>query len=136
MKYLVQVNRIYLVSIDADSALRAEHAFLDLDGIQFAHAFDAEATKTETFRGVMLQCSTVSVDEIATMSRVYGDKWREYGKAKEAADAAAAEERRLHEALDKAIALRKETAGKALNALNAAKMWQTSIMGLQPEDVR
>ena len=136
MKYLVQVNRSYLVSIDAESALGAEHAFLDMDGVQYAHAFDPEATKTETFRGVMLGCSTVSADEMLTMSQIYASKWAQASAAREAADAAAEEERQLHEEFEKAIARRKETARAALDAMTDARNWQTTVMGLTPDDVR
>ena len=136
MKYLVQVNRRYLVSIEADSALAAEHALLDLDGVAYANAFDSDLLNTDTFRGVLLDCDTVSLDEISTMSGVYASKWNVYSELKAAADTAAAEERRLHDELEKAIERRQASAANALRALKDARNWQTTVMGLDPEDVR
>lgn len=71
MKYYVQVNRHYLVTVDAESALSAEHRCLDLDGIQYSNAFSAEDRKTDTFRGALLDCNTVSFEELEKISEQY-----------------------------------------------------------------
>lgn len=88
MKYFVQVNRKFLVSLDAESALRAEHVCLDLDGIWGAHAFDDEGRKTETFRGALLDCETISLTELVKMSNEYKQAWAEVGQSAEAVAAA------------------------------------------------
>lgn len=71
MKYYVQVNRHWMVTVEAESALRAEHIFLDLDGVQYSCAFDNEGRKTDTFRGALLDCQTASREELETLSAQY-----------------------------------------------------------------
>ena len=54
MKFMVEVNAKYLVSVEADSALGAEHYILDtFRGTWGANAFDREALATDTFAGAV-----------------------------------------------------------------------------------
>lgn len=73
-KYIViaRVNNVaYMVNLDADSHLRAEHAILDLGycgrheyGVETAQAFDYKDMKTDTFIAMALASKTVSRQEI------------------------------------------------------------------------
>lgn len=99
MKYFVQVNRHLMVSVEAETALRAEHLCLDLDGIQYSNAFDPESWKTDTFRGALLDCRTISFDELATMSGTYAEAWQDVGKAKDSVTTTMHEVERLEELL-------------------------------------
>jgi len=83
MKYFVQVNRHLMINIEAETALRAEHAVLDLDGIQYANAFEPDAWKTDTFRGALLDCDTISFVELVELSGAYTDAWKDVGRAKD-----------------------------------------------------
>ena len=83
MKYFVQVNRHLMINIEAETALRAEHAVLDLDGIQYANAFEPDAWKTDTFRGALLDCDTISFMELVELSGAYTDAWKDVGRAKD-----------------------------------------------------
>ena len=84
MKYYVQANRHYLVTVEANSALSAEHILLDLDGIQFSNAFDAEGRGTDTFRGALLDCVTVSLEELEKTSEMYSEAVTALQEAKKA----------------------------------------------------
>lgn len=101
-KYFVQTNRNMMVSIEAESALSAEHRILDLDGIQYAMAFDTEMMDTETFRGAMLDCNTISLDELTQLSGKYDDAWQAVGKAKDNWIELDREMRRIADLLEKA----------------------------------
>jgi len=103
-KYFVQINRNMVVSIEAGSALGAEHAFLDLDGIQYANAFDTEEMKTETFRGAMIGCNTMSLDEIVQLSGNYRQAWQNVAVAKDKMNTARYEVERIEEMLREAKA--------------------------------
>jgi hypothetical protein len=116
MKYIVEVNAKYLVSIEADSALRAEHAILDYDGIWGALAFDSEAMKTDCFRGACLGCETISMKELEAISKAYADAYVEKAKAEDAHKAANDEVERLEELLR----LAKENRGNALQNIYTA----------------
>ena len=67
MKYMVEVNAKYLVNIEADTALQAEHKILSYNHIWGALAFDQKTMKTDTFAGVVLSCETVSMNELIAM---------------------------------------------------------------------
>ena len=67
MKYIVEVNAKYLVSVEADSALKAEHKLLDYNGIWGALAFDNKTIKTDTFLGAVQGCEMVSMAELIQM---------------------------------------------------------------------
>lgn len=64
MKYIVEVNAKYLVSIEADSALNAEHKILDYNGIWGALAFDNKMIKTDTFLGAVQGCEMISMNDL------------------------------------------------------------------------
>lgn len=83
MKYYVQVNRHFMVTVEAGSALSAEHIFLDLDGVQYSNAFDNEAWKTDTFRGAMLDCDTISREELEKISEQYAETMKKADEAKQ-----------------------------------------------------
>ena len=67
MKYIVEVNAKYLVSMEATSCLDAEHQLLDYTGVWGALAFDQKMTKTDTFLGAVQGCEMVSMNEFARM---------------------------------------------------------------------
>ena len=83
MKYYVQVNRHFMVTVEADSALAAEHIFLELDGVQYSNAFDNEGRKTDTFRGALLDCETISREELQEMSGLYTEALQRIERGKE-----------------------------------------------------
>lgn len=89
MKFFVQVNIKYLVSLEAESALYAEHMCLDLDGVWGACAFDDEGRKTETFRGVLLEAMTISFTELVDISGRYTEAAKAAASAKAAVATAA-----------------------------------------------
>lgn len=129
MKYFVQVNIKYLVSLEADSALRAEHACLDLDGVWASHAFDPDSWKTETFRGALLDSSCISLEELADMSGGYRDAWRDVAVRKDAVSSANEEIRRLAELMDRAKAARDEAVKAHDIALKTAEL-NNHIIGM------
>lgn len=63
MKYIVEVNAKYLVSVEATSCLDAEHQLLDYTGVWGALAFDQKMTKTDTFLSAVQGCEMVSMKE-------------------------------------------------------------------------
>lgn len=83
MKYYVQVNRHFMVTVEAGSALSAEHIFLDLDGVQYSNAFDNEGRKTDTFRGALLDCDTISREELEKISEQYAETMKKADEAKQ-----------------------------------------------------
>ena len=74
MKYIVEVNAKWLVSVEAESALQAEHKVLDYNGIWGALAFDRDMMKTDTFAGAVQGCEMVSMTELITMVNDAMDK--------------------------------------------------------------
>ena len=74
MKYVVEVNAKWLVSIEAESALDAEHKLLDYNGIWGANAFDQKALKTDTFAGAVQFDEFVSMNELITLINDTADK--------------------------------------------------------------
>lgn len=133
MKYFVQVNGKMMVSMEAESAIRAEHAFLDLDGIQYAMAYDDEMRKTEAFRGALLGCDTKSLDEIVQLSGEYTKAWKEVGKANDAWRTADSEVRRLQQLLDKAKEDAKEAERQYFARYREAKGWNAAL-NIESED--
>ena len=77
MKYIViaLVNKTqYMVTVEADSHLRAEHRILDLGycgrheyGVDGAQAFDSKDIKTDTFIAMAMQSKTISNEEIIAL---------------------------------------------------------------------
>ena len=127
MKYFVQVNRNMMISMEAETALRAEHAILDLDGIQYANAFDNDAMKTETFRGALLGCNTISLDELAQLSGDYTKAWQAVGKAKDEWNTADSEVRRLQQLLDQAKLEAKNAEHAYWDRYREAKGYSTAL---------
>jgi len=74
MKYIVEVNAKWLVSIEAESVLQAEHKILEYNGIWGALGFDRDMMKTDTFAGAVQGCEMVSMDELITMVNETCDK--------------------------------------------------------------
>ena len=64
MKYIVEVNAKWLVSVEAESVLQAEHKLLDYNGVWGAMAYDRKMMKTDTFAGAVQFCEMVSMDEL------------------------------------------------------------------------
>lgn len=73
MKYIVEVNAKYLVSIEAESLCNAEHKLLDYDGIWGALAFDRAMMKTDTFAGAVQGCEMVSMTELIEIINAAAD---------------------------------------------------------------
>lgn len=86
MKYIVEVNAKWLVSVEADSLLKAEHNLLDYNGIWGAMAYDREMMKTDTFMGAVQSCGMVSMDELVTMINAACDAKLDAVKKVEAAN--------------------------------------------------
>lgn len=74
MKYVVEVNAKWLVSIEAESALSAEHKLLEYNGIWGANAYDQKALKTDTFAGAVQFDEFVSMNELITLINDTADK--------------------------------------------------------------
>ena len=85
MKYPVEVNAKWLVSVEAESALEAEHKILDnIKNAWGALAYDQAATRTDTFLGAIQGCEMISLDELYKKDMILS----QYGKsADEAAEA-------------------------------------------------
>lgn len=84
MKYMIEVNAKYMVSIEEDSPLQAEHKILnENDGCWGALAFDQKMMKTETFAGAVATCETVSIRELQSMSQDYSEKVRRCAAARD-----------------------------------------------------
>lgn len=72
MKYLVVANKKFLVSVEANSALSAEHCLLDnYRSIKAALAFDEKACETDTFKGMMREAETIGPKELAVLDKEY-----------------------------------------------------------------
>ena len=102
MKYIVEVNAKYLVNIEANSCLDAEHKLLDYNHIWGALAFDQQMTKTDTFLGAVQGCEMVSMNELITMVNEACDAGMVAVKAVEDAKDAAAKVAELEAALEAA----------------------------------
>ena len=102
MKYYVQINRRIMTAIEASSALSAEHCFLDMDGIQYACAFDNEGRKTDCFRGALIDCQPMSLREVEGLSLAYRDAWEDVSVALDRVDAAKQTLHQLRDQLKKA----------------------------------
>ena len=84
MKYIVEVNAKYLVSIEADSPLQAEHKLLEYNGIWGALAYDRQAMKTDTFAGAVQGCEMISMNELMEMVNAAMEAKLRAAKAEEA----------------------------------------------------
>lgn len=124
MRYMVEVNAKYMVSVEADSQLQAEHKILnEHDGCWGALAFDAKMMKTDTFAGAAMTCETISLRELQSMATDLTEKSIAYGDANEEVKAQEAEieelERRLKEA-EEALARMKARRAAARAAMRQA----------------
>lgn len=68
MKYIVDVNAKWMVNVEAESALNAEHKMLDLEGVWGANAYDREGMMTECFRDTVQFREFLSMEELANMT--------------------------------------------------------------------
>lgn len=102
MKYIVEVNAKWLVSVEADSALNAEHKLLDYNGVWGALAFDNKMIKTDTFLGAVQGCEMVSMNELIQMINELMDAKRRAMETNLAHTAAANKVEELRKALDEA----------------------------------
>ena len=104
MKFMVMVNNKFMVSVEAESNLAAEHKFLDdiYDGMQSALAFDKESMKTDHFRGCLLGCETISFNELKKMSDAYRNQWHTLAECKGESDTAEAKVKMLEKQLAEA----------------------------------
>lgn len=93
MKYIVEVNAKWLVSIEAESALSAEHAILDYQGVWGALAFNPKELRTDTFLGAVQGCEMISIRELERMAA-------DVQKAKDAAIRAKEEQRHVQRNLE------------------------------------
>ena len=110
MKYIVEVNAKWLVSVEAESALHAEHKVLDYNGVWGALAFDRDAMKTDTFAGAVQGCEMVSMTELITMVNDAMDKKALAVRAKEARDENAATIEEMEKRLAELKATQKDLA--------------------------
>lgn len=132
MKYIVEVNAKWLVSVEAESAYQAEHKVLDLDGIWGALAFDKDMMKTETFMGVVQFCEMISMDELKDYVDQYDVAWHEFALAKDKHTVCESEV----ESLEAMLAKAKESLRKATEEMNNAEEHarnMTRHLGRQPE---
>lgn len=132
MKYIVEVNAKYLVSIEAETALRAEHAVLDYDGVWGALAFDRDMMKTDTFRGACLGCETISMKELVAMSNEYRESYIALANAQDAMTQVNAEIADLEERLAKMKAA-KANIQKDVNAADAQVEKANEAIGIRKD---
>ena len=131
MKYIVEVNAKYLVKVEADSQLKAEHTVLDLDGIWGALAFDSEMMKTDTFRGACLGCETISMKELTELSEEYRASYIALANTQDAMTQVNAEIADLEESLAKLKAT-KASIQKTLDCANAQVANVNDEIGVRP----
>lgn len=69
--FMVMVNRKFMVKVEALSAYGAEHKILDdiYTGIQTAMAFSKEDMKGEYFINCMLDCQTISYEQLQSYAK-------------------------------------------------------------------
>lgn len=132
MKYIVEVNAKWLVSIEAENAYQAEHKVLDLDGIWGALVFDKDMIKTDTFAGAVQFCEMTNLEMIVEYSRAYRLGWKQVADAKDNELSASLEVDRLKGLLNDAIAEYNKTVEDRKHAEFAAKDI-TEHLGRQPE---
>ena len=114
MKYIVEVNAKYLVSLEANSCLDAEHKLLAYDGVWGALAFDQKMTKTDTFLGAVQGCEMTSLAEIQRMA----DELTIAAKVRRMAAEALLEAQKEVEELEAALAKAQQKRDSAENDLD------------------
>ena len=104
MKYMVLVNRKFMVAVEKDgSNAAAEHVILDnFDGIQGAQAFDRAEMKSNYFADVFQDSETISMKELERMSLYYREAYRLLAEKRDAVKAIKDEIRELEEKLEEA----------------------------------
>ena len=68
MKYIVDVNAKWMVNVEAESALNAEHKMLDFEGVWEANAYDRDGMMTDCFRDTVQFREFLSMEELANMT--------------------------------------------------------------------
>ena len=68
MKYIVDVNAKWMVNVEAESALNAEHKMLDFEGVWGANAYDRDGMMTDCFRDTVQFREFLSMEELANMT--------------------------------------------------------------------
>lgn len=83
MKYMVLVNRKFMVAVEHDGSNGgAEHQILDnYNGIQDAQAFDQKEMHTTYFSCIVQSCETISLKELKDMSDRYDQCYHELAVA-------------------------------------------------------
>lgn len=102
MKYIVEVNAKYLVSIEAESLCNAEHKLLAYNGIWGALAFDQKMMKTDTFAGAVQGCEMISMNELITIINYASDTQKVAARAVDDAEIAAVKVAELEATLEAA----------------------------------
>lgn len=121
MKYIIEVNAKYLVSLEASSCLDAEHKLLSYNGVWGALAFDQKMTKTDTFLGAVQGCKMTSIAEIQRMA----DELTIAEKVRRMAAKALLEAEKEVEELEKALATAKQKRNSVEGDLDkAAKQYE------------
>lgn len=101
MVYMVVVNGKWIISVEAESALGAEHKILDtLNGIEGAQAFTAEELNTDTFKWFLENGETISYSGLHELSENYTDCCRALADRREGEKAVADEIARLEKQLE------------------------------------
>lgn len=126
-KYIVSVNCKYLVTVEANSMLGAEHKCLDLKGIRYAQAFDQDGIKTDTFAGCMLTEKTVSFEELERISDEYAKNWEAAAAAKDTWADLQDEYERIEEQFRILKARRDAAQREMYSVLNTAKNYDKKI---------
>lgn len=68
MKYVVDINAKWMVNVEAESALNAEHKMLDFEGVWEANAYDRDGMMTDCFRDTVQFREFLSMEELANMT--------------------------------------------------------------------
>lgn len=100
MKYIVDVNAKWMVNVEAESVLNAEHKMLDLEGVWGANAYDRDGMMTDCFRDTVQFREFLSMEELANMTMAVAMPKAEIKVLKEQCSE---EEKRIQE-LEKALA--------------------------------
>ena len=85
MKYMVLVNRKFMVAVEHDGSNGgAEHKILDnYQGIHGAQAFDQKEMHTTYFSDIVQSCETISLKELKDLSDRYEQCYHELAVAKD-----------------------------------------------------
>lgn len=105
MKYMVLVNRKFMVAVEKDgSNAAAEHVILDnFDGIQGAQAFDRAEMKSNYFADVFQDSETISLNELRAKSDRYNEAFKEWARKRDEVDEIQNEIKRLQDEIDRLL---------------------------------